>query len=73
MWRTVGAMRAELLRVACAAEFRVRGFDGAAIAGACKARCTGHLEDSADDVEPAFVKDGFDGSIAVRFVGSFAE
>jgi hypothetical protein len=58
----VGAMRGGLLGVACAAEFRVRGFDGAAIAG-----------DSGDDVEPAFVMDGFDGSIAVRFVGSFAE
>lgn len=63
----MGAMRAGLLGVACAAEFRVRGFDGAAIAGACTTRCAGHLEDS------AFVMDGFDGSIAVRFVGSFAE
>ncbi len=63
MWRTVGAMRGGLLGVACAAEFRVRGFDGAAIAG-----------DSGDDVEPVFVMDGgFDVSIAVRFVGSLAE
>lgn len=60
----MGAMRGGLLGVACAAEFRVRGLDGAAIAGACTARCAGHLEGSADDVELAFVVDGFDGSIA---------